>query len=132
MIYDQCADMPTCLHLMHVEATCGQGTYAPEKFHESSNFWCAMSFLRIIAKCYQVSPKSHRVNQFLINQIKLNLISCTVAASFAIAFHKDCSYFIHRQSCFYLSKRISTSRILMQFNFQATHVTCTLQKFCPH
>ena len=32
-IYDQCADMPTCLHLMHVAATCGQGTYAPEIFH---------------------------------------------------------------------------------------------------
>ena len=25
--------MPTCLHLMHVAATCGQGTYAPEIFH---------------------------------------------------------------------------------------------------
>ena len=33
MIYDQCADMPTCLHLMHVAATCGQGTYAPKIFH---------------------------------------------------------------------------------------------------
>ena len=32
-IYYQCADMPTCLHLMHVAATCGQATYAPEIFH---------------------------------------------------------------------------------------------------
>ena len=42
---------------------------------------------------------------FSTNQIKLNLISCSVAASFAIVFHNDCSYFIHRQSCFHLSKK---------------------------
>ena len=26
-------NVPTCLHLIHVAATCGQGTYAPEIFH---------------------------------------------------------------------------------------------------
>ena len=33
-------------------------------------------------------------------------------ALFAIAFHNTCSYFIHCQFCFYLSKRVSTSRML--------------------
>ena len=36
---------------------------------------------------------------------KLNLISCCVAASVAIALHNDHSYFIHHESCFNLSKK---------------------------
>ena len=62
-----------------------------------------MSYARIIAKIYQDSPKSRPASKFL--EFKLNLISCSVAASFTIVFHNDCSYFIHHQSCFNLSKK---------------------------
>ena len=40
----------------------------------------------------------------------LTPITCIVKDSFATIFHKNCSYFIHRQSCFLLSKRVVTQK----------------------
>ena len=40
----------------------------------------------------------------------LTPIACIVKDSFASIFHKNCSYFIHRQSCFLLSKRVVTHK----------------------
>ena len=47
------------------------------------------------------SPKSRPV---------LIPISCIATSSLATAVHKNCSYFIHRQLCFRLSKRIVTDK----------------------